>query len=125
MPFEIEDVRVCLVGVRIGQRQSAVAPTPRFDMWPKVELGLLGYPRGFHEHRRQLIDACDELNGVTDAMPTVVFLPAFQHRLTLQPTQACGSGFPKSIVVRSNRARGGSEIERAGGSGDGGNAGLF
>jgi len=34
--FEIEDVRVGLVGVGIGQRQSAVTLTPRFSMGPKV-----------------------------------------------------------------------------------------
>jgi hypothetical protein len=64
-PFEIEDVRVRVVGLGVGQRESLVALTPCFDMRSEMDLGLLGHPNGLAERRHQLAGARDELTGLT------------------------------------------------------------
>jgi hypothetical protein len=53
-----------------------------------MDLGLLGHPPGLAEGRNQLGRARDELRGVTDAVPTVVAIPASRHRRTLQQEPA-------------------------------------
>ena len=82
-PFEIERVRVRVVGVVVDQRQSPVALTPMLYVRSEMDLGLLGHPRGLAERRHQLAGARNELGGVTDAMPTFVTVPASRHTPTL------------------------------------------
>ncbi|MBV9005208.1 MAG: hypothetical protein JOZ98_03315 [Solirubrobacterales bacterium] len=65
------------MGVR--QPEPLVAFAPCSDVRSEMDLGLLGHPAGLAERRDQLGCARDELSGVTDAVPTLVVLPAFQH----------------------------------------------
>jgi hypothetical protein len=79
-PLEIEDERVGVVGVGVGQRQSLVLLAPCFHVRSEVDLGLLGHPRGFAERHHQLGGARDELTGVTDAVSAVVTVPTWRQR---------------------------------------------
>lgn len=83
-PLEIEDVRVEVVGVGVGECQSLVAPTPCFDMRSEMKLGPLGHPGGLAECCDQLAGARSELRGVADASPAVIAIPPWRHRRKLQ-----------------------------------------
>jgi hypothetical protein len=90
-PFEIEDVAVRRVYMRAHQPEALVVLAPRVHVGSEMELRLLGHPGRLAERLDQFSCSGDELTGVTNAVASIVVIPAFPHALKLQQTQSGAS----------------------------------